>query len=71
MISFNPSNPWMELFIQSDNKKFKVVAIVNDAHEANRLCAMNPHIGVICEDLSSGVILLAEMSPTDKLMSAK
>ena len=68
MISFNPSNPWMELFVQSDNKKFEVVAIVNDIVEANRICALNPHIGIICEDKSSGCCLLARMSPTDKLM---
>lgn len=67
MISFNPSNPWMKLFVQSDNEQYQVVAIVNDINEANRLCALNPHIGVICEDMSSGCWLLAEMSATDKL----
>lgn len=60
----NLSNPWMKLFIQSDNGKFRVRAICTSAGEANVICDMNPALGVICEDEKTGLIFVADLKPT-------
>jgi hypothetical protein len=59
------SNPWMKMFIQSDKQKFQVRALVTTMGDANIICNLDPTVGVICEDEKTGIIVIADLKPTE------
>ena len=58
------SNPWMDMYVEADGKRFKVRAICKTVEHANLICQTNPTFGVICEDYKSETIIVADLKPT-------
>ncbi len=59
------SNPWMKLYIQSDDKKFLVRKMTASLDEANAFCANEKDCAVIAFDQISGLHVIADINETD------
>ena len=60
----NLSNPWHNLFIEADGKRFQVRALCHSTDQANELMAADSSIALIDVDETTGTSILADIKPT-------
>jgi len=56
------NNNWMQLYVHSDDKKFKVIAVCKTIEEVNSIC-VDRHSGIITTD-ENGLHYVAEQKPS-------